>query len=217
MGVKAECVIMEYVKQFEQRYRNDSSIYNQYLNAIQKINLNLISRGGVGNIIKPFLYKWGRMGRVLGQNKFKDWESKLAQQIQLNFGKLQNLAGQRFLGAALGKFKSDIEDCYESFKNVVGPIAAAKVLHLICPNFFPLWDNDIAKAVRDEFRGKGRNRAVQGLSGEDYYEFMQALQGSLKKHQQVISHLSQRYKKSDLKIMDEFLWWATHRPLSLLL
>jgi hypothetical protein len=30
------------------------------------------------------------------------------------------------------------------------PVAAAKVLHALCPHFLPLWDNDIAELYRCE-------------------------------------------------------------------
>jgi len=32
------------------------------------------------------------------------------------------------------------------FKDVLGPVGAAKTLHLLAPSFFPLWDRAIAKA-----------------------------------------------------------------------
>lgn len=31
-------------------------------------------------------------------------------------------------------------------KMIYSPVSAAKALHLLCPNFFPLWDSSIAKA-----------------------------------------------------------------------
>jgi hypothetical protein len=35
---------------------------------------------------------------------------------------------------------------YQSFEKVLGPVGAAKTLHLLCPCLFPLWDRAIAKA-----------------------------------------------------------------------
>ena len=31
-------------------------------------------------------------------------------------------------------------------KMIYSPVSAAKAMHLLCPNFFPLWDSSIAKA-----------------------------------------------------------------------
>src|ERR1700730_12560435 len=33
-----------------------------------------------------------------------------------------------------------IENLFQSFERVLGPVGAAKALHLLAPNFFPLWD-----------------------------------------------------------------------------
>lgn len=37
---------------------------------------------------------------------------------------------------------------FSQFAQVLGPVGAAKCLHLLAPNFFPLWDRAIAKAYR---------------------------------------------------------------------
>lgn len=37
---------------------------------------------------------------------------------------------------------------FVSFEHGLGAVGAAKTLHLLAPNFFPLWDNAIAKAYR---------------------------------------------------------------------
>lgn len=101
---------------------------------------------------------------------------------------------------------------------MIGQIAATKVLHLICPNFFPLWDNTIAKAARSELGRKSKqNKKVEDFSAADYYRFMQEIQNFIKEYEEVLSDLANRCKKGKLKILNECFWWATHRPLSLFL
>jgi hypothetical protein len=211
--IKMKQVIKEYVKRFGQKY-NDN-VYNKYLKEAEKIGLDSITEKEVEEVIKPFLYQWGRMGRVLGRQKFQNWGSNLAKQIRSNYDKLEDFKSKDLvnINPDLSKFESDIKKCYESFKGAVGPIAAVKVLHLICPYFFPLWDNDIAKAIRNEFNG--RNEKVEEFSGGDYYRFMQQIKDFIEKYKKVLSDLSVQYKKGKLKILDECLWWATHRSLSL--
>ncbi len=58
------------------------------------------------------------------------------------------------------------------------PVSAAKALHILAPNFFPIWDNAIAKSYRcywnSSEKGAGKywqfilkiKRIVEGLSGE---------------------------------------------------
>ena len=212
-----EEIIKRYVELFEQKY-NDSSSYNSHLEGTEKINLAGITEKEVEDVIKPFLYKWGKMGRVLGRVEFQDWRGNLAEQIRSNYERLKEFKAKDLADVDLSKLESDIEKCYESLKEAVGRIGAAKVLHLICPSFFPLWDNDIAKAIRSELGEKREgSKKVEDFSGLDYYRFMQKIQNLIKKYEKVLSVLSTLYKKGKLKILDECLWWATHRPLSLFL
>jgi hypothetical protein len=58
-----------------------------------------------------------------------------------------------------------IENLFQSFERVLGPVGAAKALHLLAPNFFPLWDRAIAKAYNLELGRAGSN-------GERYWQFL---------------------------------------------
>lgn len=44
------------------------------------------------------------------------------------------------------KDENSIRDMFASFQAVIGPVGTAKGLHLFAPNFFPLWNNNIAKS-----------------------------------------------------------------------
>ena len=78
--------------------------------------------------------------------------------------------------------KNNIRDLYESFSEVLGckkkvkgnensvkmeqsPVSTAKFLHIICPNFFPLWDDKIAKRY-----GCGWGKSE--FSFKSYWEYM---------------------------------------------
>lgn len=39
----------------------------------------------------------------------------------------------------------DLKEVFEVFRQILGPVGAAKSMHLLAPLFFPLWDNSIAK------------------------------------------------------------------------
>ena len=51
------------------------------------------------------------------------------------------------------------------FERVLGPVGAAKALHLLAPRVFPIWDRTIAKAY-DLSLGKA------GSNGRRYWDFM---------------------------------------------
>lgn len=198
-----EQVVKEYVERFEQASVGNP-VYSKYLEAMGRVDLYTVTVKEVTEVIQPFLYKWGGMGRKLGQKEFQDWKSNLAKQIQLNHKKLGDFKTEDLANTDINKYEPDIKNCYSLFKKAVGRIAAAKVLHLICPNFFPLWDNDIAKGT-----------GIVEFSAGDYYRFMQEMQSFIRKYKKVLSDLATQYKWSVLKIVDECLWWATKRPLCL--
>jgi hypothetical protein len=54
---------------------------------------------------------------------------------------------------------------FEAFEAVLGPVGAAKALHLLAPRFFPLWDRRIAKEYRFALGRVGSN-------GNRYWQFM---------------------------------------------
>ncbi|MCR4403910.1 MAG: hypothetical protein NUW06_01205 [Candidatus Acetothermia bacterium] len=54
---------------------------------------------------------------------------------------------------------------FEDFERVLGPVGAAKCLHLLAPRFSPLWDRAIARAY-------GLSLGKSGKNGYRYYLFM---------------------------------------------
>lgn len=50
-----------------------------------------------------------------------------------------------------------IADVFAAFEAVVGPVGAAKALHLLAPKFFPLWDRAIASGYRVGLQKMGSN------------------------------------------------------------
>jgi hypothetical protein len=63
---------------------------------------------------------------------------------------------------------------FQSFESVLGPVGAAKALHLLAPHLFPLWDRAIARA-------HGGALGKTGTYGERYWEFMRSTQEQCRK------------------------------------
>lgn len=55
-----------------------------------------------------------------------------------------------------GDFET-VEDVFEAFEEVLGPVGTAKCLHLLAPRFFPLWDRAIAWSYGVALQGRGTN------------------------------------------------------------
>ena len=54
---------------------------------------------------------------------------------------------------------------FRSFETVLGPVGAAKCLHLLAPRLFPLWDRAIAEAY-------GLALGKSGTNPDRYWNFM---------------------------------------------
>lgn len=61
--------------------------------------------------------------------------------------------------------EATVRRLFESFETVLGPVGAAKSLHLLAPRFFPLWDRAIAT-------GYGLPLGRRGSNGIRYCRFM---------------------------------------------
>lgn len=207
-----EKTIIEYIT-ISQEYP-DHSIYQKYLKEMEKTSLSKFNEEQVNTIIRPFLYQWGKMGRVLGREDFIGWESEVAENVRSNLKTLENFRTQEFLSSSFLDLKPDIIKSYNSFKNIVDRVAATKVLHIICPKFFPLWDNAIATGIGAELV-RLSFKETEVFSGEDYYAFMLGTQGLVKRYENTFLELSIFYKKSVVKILDDFLWMVANRPFSL--
>lgn len=81
---------------------------------------------------------------------------------------------------------------FRDFEAVLGPVGAAKCLHLLAPRFFPLWDRAIAAAYRLPLQGKGEN-------AERYCRFM-------KKVKEQVERLGgeKAIGRNPLKAIDEY-------------
>jgi len=208
-------LIREYVDQFELKYAG-SSIYTECLEDMARLNLGQITEEEIREVVQPFLYRWGRMGRVLNRDEFKGWQGCLAIQIRAIHEKLKGFEAMQLQAVSLIHSSPDTVRCYEYLEEAVqSPIAVAKVLHLICPDFFPLWDNRIREAVIAELADRSGGSSVDSFSVFTYYCFMQVIQNFVTNYDEVLSELAEQYRKGKLKIIDEALW-GSRKPLSLL-
>lgn len=57
-----------------------------------------------------------------------------------------------------------VKKLFQAFEDVLGPVGAAKALHLLAPRLFPLWDRAIAHAYELALGATGTN-------GERYWRF----------------------------------------------
>jgi hypothetical protein len=99
---------------------------------------------------------------------------------------------QRSIQSINQEDESEVVRVFKAFEEVLGPVGAAKCLHLLAPRFFPLWDRSIADAYSLPLRPRGRN-------AERYWRFM----GIVKKQVQSLGG-EQAIGRNPLKAIDEY-------------
>jgi len=87
---------------------------------------------------------------------------------------------------------SNVLEIFNEFEQVLGPVGASKSLHLLAPEFFPLWDRAIARAYKVGLRPVGANAA-------NYLKFMLSIRQQYKQLQELSTS-----RHNLLKSIDEY-------------
>jgi len=128
---------------------------------------------------------------------------KLEKCIENNLEKLEKFRN-RNITTLLESDDSSIKALFEEFmeslqiasgnmKGRKSPVAVAKALHLLAPNFFPLWDDQIAKAYRCYYDNE---------PAKEYIKFMKIIKEVSEKVKEYVD-LS-KCPKTLLKLIDEY-------------
>ena len=139
-----------------------------------------------------FLNKW----KTRVENSDKSAKS-LAKQIETSRDDLNSLSQFSIRNVDLGTVGGPpspvshaIENCYNSIRksgHKVGPTATAKILHILHPDLFVMWDNPILLCFGERSRGKVK----VDDSGAGYCEYLRIMQ-------QTANHITQEFKKAEL-------------------
>lgn len=204
----------EFIRLVEKHESTFRSLDQTYLNAIKgfrKRRLTGSNGSDLCSILWSYLIEWGNMGRVLGHKGCRRIAEKL-KEMKGKFAEFENLT----LATIDIDEKSDsIEKVYNELLNArwvsdkgrtkrVGPTATAKVLHLVVPDLFMIWDREIRTVY-----GFGEN-------GKDYVGFLFNMQNWLKALEPVIQERGQDWGKSGTKVVDAYNWmkcWADKKGL----
>lgn len=116
------------------------------------------------------LQTWNRSYfRFRGGFNSADFTS-LAALVEESHGRL-SLLGERSIETFSGSDQEEARTLFGEFETVLGPVGAAKALHLLAPNFFPIWDRKIARGYR-----LGLKPVAQGGNAGRYVTFMSICQ-----------------------------------------
>jgi len=184
--------------------------YEKCVEEFKKVDLCTTDVNDITRIVSPFLANWGLMGRVIFDKRRSGWERKLARTIRDKCEIFKDLREKNLddYDVNLAKLESEIKECYEKIVNLIAPTSTSKVLHLICPKFFPMWDMAIRDGVGKAMR-RNQRKYRMGSSATGYFKFMNEIQRFIKKNKSTLAQLQQRYHKSPVRLSDEHFWQAT--------
>ena len=172
----------------------------------------------ITDAILTFLFLWNSAfyRTCIFEEKFKEnFIENIKINIKNNKKKLSHFRGKCICELNISD-KNNIKDLYESFSEVLGckkkvkgnknstkiiqsPVSTAKFLHIICPNFFPLWDDKIAKRYGC-YWGKSE------FSFESYWEYMVKVKEQINNIEGTKSKKMKEFLKeyTILKLIDEY-------------
>jgi hypothetical protein len=170
-------------------------------------------------IVKPFLIKWGRMGRVVGREGL-DWRG-LGDGLRSSEKDFGNLRKERFqtINFEKDKISDSITTIYgklDPLPYLGSPTTISKALHPLNPEIFVMWDFDIRKKYRN------KNSRIRD-NPEGYLEFLKETQKEIrdalndrkketgKGLDEIEKEIRNKYKNITLaKIIDEHNYGAVH-------
>ena len=210
----------------QNRVQNDDPLYFQCIRRMEAANVCCMTTADT-KIIWNFIITWGGMRRTgKGANI-----PKTGGVIEKYGNFLQRARRQDLHGRTLQVDRQTIEDLFDDLYPLVGAISSAKILHLICPGFFPLWDQAIINGYNSSYKAKHGSPLVELVrvpnttygkraSGRGYYDFMEFTRAFIGKHHHQLTQIQaalknahvHNYEKSLLKLVDEFNMHATHVP-----
>jgi hypothetical protein len=199
----------------------------QQLEDMRKDISKLKLKEHVKHIIRIFLLQWGQMARTIGRKKPPtDWR-KLTENLISQRDAFQKLQGKKLLNINFDEVAKDIESIYNKLAEIknVGATAISKILHLLNPEVFVMWDD----AIREKYKEKYPK--VTG-SAKGYIEFLKAVKRKVeeaieeevkrsgKSKQEIVEEictkppskrLGSEYRRKTLaKLVDEYNWTVAH-------
>jgi hypothetical protein len=190
----------------------------------------------VMGVIRMFLIQWGQMARAVNREG-TDW-NLLWSRLNGISPVLEQLRCERILDVKLESKRELISEAYESLESRnIGATSVSKILHLINPELFVMWDDNIrineSNKLGFKLNGERRLSFAEGLGG--YLKYLRACQAEVKTaledgksvQSETLGDVLQRLlaerpevepsklgpeymSKTLAKLMDEYNWWAAN-------
>jgi hypothetical protein len=204
--------VNKYEKKFgltvEPKYLKAIGELGEVRDDLNKLDVSQHLRGAV----RRFLADWGKMWRVVNR-KGLDWKGlgEALRKSEKEFGKLRN---ESFISINFSEeaVSNPIETIYEKMKTfpyLGGATAISKILHLLNPEIFVIWDTSIRKKYE-------KKNPLIGHTPEGYLEFLKTTQKEIlealndcheetgKGLAEIEQEIRSKYQKTMAKLVDEY-------------
>jgi hypothetical protein len=215
--------LVDSTDKLEEEYDLTECIYFGAIEKLREIQNDLRKLDDVKDIrrvIKLFLINWGNMNRVVGREGLK-WK-QLGETLRSLENEFRMLRGRKFLTINLNDatIAAAIKEIYSRLDPIPylgSPTTISKILHLLNPEIFVMWDNSIVEKFH-------RMNHCINYTSEGYLEFLKVAQKEIKEAlderqketgkslDEIEQEICLRYKSKTLaRIVDEYNWMTTRQ------
>jgi len=209
---------------FESSFWFGEYVYFKALENLENVRADLSkleTKEHVEGIIKMFLIQWGRMGRTVDRRDL-NWE-QLTKQLRSSKEAFQKLQGKSILDINL-----DDEEVIDAIKRTyeaasikyIGATAISKILHLLNPEIYVMWDEDIRMKYKVAKSVKGYLDFLKQMKVEVKEALGEGVKEKGCSEKEIVEEicrelpskkLGQEYSRKTLaKLIDEYNWWLVH-------
>jgi hypothetical protein len=198
-----------------------SNAFNEFISRYFTIG----EHDNIGVAIAPYLFTWNlqRFKKYFEENpqfSLSDYFIALGHEISMLKDEIAYFRGKRLIDSDIDSDEDRIRNLYDAIQRIlkklnisyVGKkeeeyVGTVKILHILAPNYFPLLDNKIAKAV-ELIKGQG------AITCPKYITWIKGLRLWLQNYVDVLEKLENEFKSSMLKLIDESLYIMSTVTLS---
>lgn len=165
----------------------------------------------IGFAVSPYLFTWNfwRFKNYFKKREdfsLEEYFRRLSMFLESERGELEDFRNKRLIYQQIERGR--VERIFHEVNNELReigisnnePVGTIKLLHVFAPSYFPLIDNNIAKAI-----GLIRFKR-ESLTSTSYLKWMNTLKSWLQSYLELIEKLESGFHSSILKLVDEGLY-----------
>ena len=211
----------EYFKIKGELKRIISTAFNEFISRYFTIG----EHDNIGVAIAPYLFTWNlqRFKAYFERNpqfKLSDYFIALGREVSMLKDEIAYFRGKRLIDSDIDSDEDRIRNLYVAIRRILKKlnisyagkkeeeyVGTVKILHILAPNYFPLLDNEIAKAV-ELIKDQG------AITWPKYITWIRGLRLWLQNYVDVLEKLGNEFKSSMLKLIDESFYIMSSVNLS---